>query len=58
MPYKLTKQEKEFIRRQYQENVRIINSLLPPERRISRFQRLGFPFYIVCGDRTNVKVDI
>ena len=34
MPYKLTKQEKEFIRRQYQENVRIINSLLPPEMRI------------------------
>ena len=31
MPYTLTKQEKEFIRRQYQENVRIINSLLPPE---------------------------
>lgn len=34
MPYKLTKQEKEFIRRQYQENVRILNSLLPPEMRI------------------------
>ena len=29
MPYKLTKQEKEFIRRQYQENVRILNTLLP-----------------------------
>ena len=29
MPYKLTKQEKEFIRRQYRENVRILNRLLP-----------------------------
>lgn len=29
MPYKLTKQEKEFIRRQYKENVRILNTLLP-----------------------------
>ena len=34
MPYKLTKQEKEFIRRQYRENVRILNTLLPDGMKI------------------------